>query len=125
MANAELIVYGALSALASGKVFPDIAPVNDPVTGLPVVAPWITYQSVGGQSFSTIDSVTPVTRNSRVQVTVWAKTRSQAASIMEQAFQALVNPVVKAVPIGAPVSTFEPDTLLYGSSLDFSVTYIV
>jgi hypothetical protein len=42
---------------------------------------------------------------------------------MEQAFQALANPVVKAVPIGGPVSTFESDTLLYGSSLDFSITY--
>jgi hypothetical protein len=114
--TAESIVYGALSTLAGGNVFPDIAPAA-------TVAPWCTYQSVGGQSFSTIDSVTPVTRNSRMQVTVWAKTRSQAASIMEQAFQALVNPVVKAVPIGAPVSTFEPDTLLYGSSLDFSITF--
>jgi hypothetical protein len=122
--SAESITYGALSALAGGKVFPDIAPVDDPDTGLPVVAPWITYQSVGGQAFNTVDSATPGLRNSRMQVTVWAKTRAQAASIMEQAFQALVNPAVKAVPIGAPVSTFEPDTLLYGSSLDFSITYL-
>jgi hypothetical protein len=58
-----------------------------------------------------------------MQITVWSKTRAQSLSIMEQAFQALVNPAVKAVPIGAPVSTFEADTLLYGSRLDFSITY--
>jgi hypothetical protein len=115
--TAESIVYGALSTLAAGSVYPDVAPAA-------TAAPFVTYQSVGGQSFSTIDSVTPATRNTRMQVTVWAKTRSQAASIMEQAFQALVNPAVKAVPIGAPVSTFEADTLLYGSTLDFSITYL-
>lgn len=114
--TAESIVYGALSALANGNVYPDVAPAA-------TVAPWITYQAVGGQTFVTLDADTPSTRNSRMQVTVWAKTRSQSASIMEQVFQALVNPAVKAVPIGAPVSTFEADTLLYGSTLDFSITY--
>jgi hypothetical protein len=112
----EAIVYAALSALASGQVFPDIAPAKTP-------APWITYQAVGGQAFPMLDASTPITRNARVQVNVWAKTRAQAAELMEQAFQALANPVVKAVPIGAPVSTFEPDTLLYGASLDFSITF--
>jgi hypothetical protein len=112
----EAIVYGALASLAPVQVFPDVAPGSTP-------APWITYQAVGGQSFATVDAATPVTRNARVQVSVWAKSRLQAAEIMEQAFQALANPVVKAVPIGGPVSTFESDTLLYGSSLDFSITY--
>jgi hypothetical protein len=114
--TAESIVYSALSGIASGQVYPDVAPPSTP-------APFLTYQAVGGQSFATVDAATPVTRNARVQVSVWAKSRLQAAEIMEQAFQALANPVVKAVPIGGPVSTFESDTLLYGSSLDFSITY--
>jgi hypothetical protein len=112
----EAIVYAALSALASGQVFPDVAQAKTP-------APWITYQAVGGEAYPTVDGATPGLRNARVQVTVWAKTRAQAADLMEQAFQALANPAVKAVPIGAPVSTFEADTLLYGSSLDFSLNY--
>jgi hypothetical protein len=112
----EAIVYGALQALAAGSVFPDVAPAATP-------APWITYQAVGGQAFPSLDSTTPVLRNQRVQVTVWSKTRANAADLMEQVFEALVNPAVKAVPIGAPVSTFEKDTLLYGSTLDFSITY--
>jgi len=114
---AEAIVFGALASVLPNKVFPDVAPAS-------TAAPWITYQAVGGQAFTTLDSETPATRNAPVQVTVWASTRAQAASLMEQAFQALANPAVKAVPIGAPVSTFEPDTLLYGSTLDFSITYL-
>jgi hypothetical protein len=114
--SVEQIVYAALSGLANGSVYPDVAPAHTP-------APWLTYQAVGGQSFATVDAATPTTRNVRVQVTAWANTRLGAAALMEEAFQALVNPSVKAVPIGGPVSTYEPDTLLYGSTLDFSVTY--
>ncbi|WP_230944974.1 DUF3168 domain-containing protein [Burkholderia vietnamiensis] len=113
---AESVVATALSPVLPAKVFPDVAPAA-------TAAPWITYQAVGGQAFATIDGETPGTLNARMQVTVWSKTRLQTGNIMQQVFQALVNPAVKAVPIGAPVSTFEPDTLLYGSTLDFSVTY--
>lgn len=116
MANAESIVYGALSVVLANKVFPDVAPAATP-------APWITYQAVGGQDFNTVDSETPTTFNARMQITVWSKTRAQTTAIMKQVFQALANPVVKAVPIGGPVSTFEADTLLYGSTLDFSLTF--
>jgi hypothetical protein len=119
MATVESIVYGALSSLAGGDVFPDVAPSGQAQTG----RPWVAYQAVGGQSFATVDSATPTLRNARVQVSVYAHTRKEAAELMEQCFQALANPTVRAVPIGAPVSTFEADTLLYGSSLDFSVTY--
>ena len=114
--TAEAIVYGALESLANGQVYPDVAPPN-------TTAPWITYQSAGGQSFGTVDGATPSTRNARMQIAVWARSRLGAAALMEQAFQALANPTVKAVPIGAPVSVFENDTLLYGSRLDFSLTY--
>lgn len=114
--TAEAIVVAALSALASGQVFPDVAPAN-------TTAPWITFQAAGGQAFNTVDGATPCVRNSRMQVSVWSRSRLEAAELMEQAFQALVNPTVKAVPIGAPVSVFEKDTLLYGSRLDFSLNY--
>ncbi|CAB3795509.1 DUF3168 domain-containing protein [Pararobbsia alpina] len=114
--TAEAIVYAALETLANGQVFPDVAPAKTP-------APWITYQAVGGQAFNTVDGETPALRNARMQISVYATTRLGAALIMEQAFQALVNPAVKAVPIGGPVSGFEKDTLLYASTLDFSITY--
>jgi hypothetical protein len=114
--SVEQIVYAALSGLANGSVYPDVAPAHTP-------APWITYQAVGGQSFATVDAATPTTRNARVQVTAWANTRLGAAALMEQVFQALVNPTVRAIPIGAPMSIYESDTLLYGSRLDFSLYY--
>lgn len=114
--TAEAIVYTALSTLANGQVYPDVAPAN-------TTAPWVTFQAAGGQSFPTVDGATPSTRNARMQIAVWSRSRLEAASIMEQVFQALVNPTVKSVPIGAPVSVFEKDTLLYGSRLDFSITY--
>lgn len=112
----ESIVYKALSSLASGQVYPDVAPAKTP-------APWITYQSVGGQDFTGLDNELPDIENARVQISVWAKTRKEAAQIMRQIKRALVNPQIKAVPIGGPISNFESDTLLYGSSLDFSITY--
>lgn len=114
--SVEQIVYAALSGLAGGAIYPDVAPAQTP-------PPWVTYQAVGGQAFSTVSASTPATRNARVQLTVWANTRLGAATLMEQVFQALVNPSVKAVPLGAPVSMYESDTLLYGSRLDFSIIY--
>lgn len=112
----ESIVYQALSRLASGQVYPDVAPAKTP-------APWITYQAVGGQDFTGLDNELPDIENARVQISVRAKTRKEAAQLMRQVKRALVNPQIKAVPIGGPISTYESNTLLYGSSLDFSITY--
>jgi len=112
----ESTVYKALAPLASGQVFPDVAPAKTP-------APWITYQAVGGQDFTGLDNELADVENARVQISVWAKTRKEAAQLMRQVKQSLVNPRIKAVPIGGPVSSFESDTLLYGASLDFSITY--
>ena len=115
MATAEEIVYGALAYLAGGNVFPDLAP---PGTS----APWITYQAAGGTDHTTLDD-TAATLNARMQLTVWAHTRAEASDLMAQIRATLKSPPIRAVPIGAPVSSFESDTLLYGSRLDFSLTY--
>lgn len=112
----EKLVADALAALANGNVFPDVAPAG-------TSKPWITYQSVGGQDFTDLSGETSGTRNGRVQISVWAATRLGAANLMEQVYQALVPLPTCAVPIGGPVSTFEEATQLYGSSLDFSITY--
>jgi hypothetical protein len=121
--SVEAIIYDAIGTIANGNVFPDIAPAF-PSQANPG-PPWITYQEVGGQAFNTLDSTTPVLRNSRVAIKVYSLTRGEACAVLEQCFQALANPIVKAVPIGAPISTFEAATLLYGSALDFSITFNV
>jgi hypothetical protein len=118
----ETIVATALDTLAGGNVFPDVAPA--PYTTANPGPPWITYQAAGGQSWPTLDNATPSLRNSRVRINVWSLTRLEAAEIMEQVFKALVNPSVCAVPIGSTASSFEDDTLLYGSLHDFSISYL-
>lgn len=112
--TAEAIVAGALQGLANGNVFPDVAPTG-------TAPPWITFQAVGGQDFTNLDNSLSDPRNSRMQLNVWATSRLGAAALMEQVYQALNNPAVRGVPIGAPVSIFEEDTRLYGSRLDFSI----
>lgn len=114
--TAEDIIYGALELLANGNVFPDLAPAN-------TNPPWITFQDVGGQAFNNLDGTTPGLRNSRVAIKVYSRTRGEANAVLEQCFQALANPIVNAVPIGGPVSSFESETLLYGRALDFSLNY--
>jgi hypothetical protein len=111
----EALVYNALLALAGGNVFPDLAPPH-------TATPWITYNVVGGSDSAYLDGF-PSARNAIVQIDVWAATRMDAATLMEDVRTALINPTVKGVPQGSPVGTFEADTKLYGSRLDFSITY--
>lgn len=114
MANsAEAIVYGALQSLASGNVYPDVAPGG-------VVAPFIVYQAVGGQSTNYLSN-TDNLQNARVQVAVWANDRLTAVALMQSVISALSGSPIYGVSIGAPVSTWEFDTKLYGSRLDFSI----
>lgn len=116
MANsAELITYTALRGLASGRIYPDVAPLN-------TVRPFVAYQAVGGQSSQPLNGGSGI-RNSRMQINVWADTRSTATALMNDVIAALANDTVKAVAIGEPVSDYEPDTTLFGSRLDFSIWY--
>lgn len=121
MANsAELIVYTALKGLVpvgDGKFrcYADIAP-------LAVAKPYITYQAVGGQSEHTLNGG-PGIANARMQINVWADSRSSATALMTSVKAALEADPINAVPIGRPVSEYEADTKLYGSRLDFSIWY--
>jgi hypothetical protein len=113
MASAESITYGALKALVNGRVYPDVAPAG-------VSRPFVVYQSVGGVDETTFDGADTL-QNSRMQVSVWATSRSEAATIIQQVRAALTAEPVLGVPIGAPVSVYEDDTKLYGSQQDFSI----
>lgn len=115
MASAESIVYGALRALVEDRVYPDEAPFG-------AVRPYIVYQAVGGQDTNTTDGPADL-QNCRMQVAVWADSRAVATSTMRAAFAALTVDAIRGVPIGAPVSTYESDTKLYGSRLDYSLWF--
>jgi len=121
MANsAELIVYTALKGLVAvgdGKFrcYADIAP-------LAVVKPYITYQAVGGQAEHTLNGGSGIA-NARMQINVWADSRSAATALMASVKATMEGDPIKAVPIGQPVSEYEDETKLYGSRLDFSIWY--
>lgn len=115
MASAESVTFGAIKALAGGRVYPDVAPAG-------AALPRIVYQSVGGVDETTFDG-SDTLQNSRMQVSVWAATRAEAATIMQQVRAALTAAPVRGVPIGAPVSVYEDDTELYGSRQDYSIWY--
>ena len=118
--NVESIVFAALKDLVASangayRCYADIAPTD-------TQRPYITYQQVGGQAPNTLGGLSAV-RNARMQVNVWADNRIGASSLMAQARGALTDAIRPCVPIGAPVSVYEPDTHLYGARLDFSIWY--
>lgn len=115
MATAESIVDAALAALAGGRVYPDVAPAD-------AAKPYLVYQSAGGVDETTFDGADTL-QNSRMQVAVWATTRLEVASLIQQVRAALTAAPVLGTPIGAPVSVYEDDTKLFGSRLDFSLWF--
>ncbi|WP_321902087.1 DUF3168 domain-containing protein [Paraburkholderia tropica] len=115
MTTAESVTYGAIKALADGRVYPDVAPSAP-------IKPYIVFQSAGGVDETTFDGGDTL-QNSRMQVAVWATTRAEAATIIQQVRAALTAAPVLGTPIGAPVSVFEDDTKLFGSRQDFSIWY--
>ncbi|MEM5325175.1 DUF3168 domain-containing protein [Paraburkholderia sp. JHI2823] len=116
MANsAEAIVFGAIKALVGGRCFPDVAPAG-------TLRPYATYQAVGGQSPNYLSN-TIALQNARMQVNVWADTRASATSVMQSVIASLTGGPVNATTIGAPVSTYEADTKLFGSREDFSIWF--
>ncbi|WP_321919311.1 DUF3168 domain-containing protein [Paraburkholderia tropica] len=113
MASAESVTYGAIKALAGGRVYPDVAPST-------AVKPYIVYQGVGGVDETTLDGVDTL-QNCRMQVAVWATTRAEAATLIQQVRAAMTAAPVLGTPIGAPVPVYEDDTKLFGSRQDYSL----
>jgi hypothetical protein len=115
MATAESIVDAALSQIAGGRIYPDVAPAG-------AAKPYVVFQSVGGVDETTFDGLNEL-QNSRMQVAVWSLNRPEAATVMQQILQALTAAPVRGTPIGAPVSVYEDDTKLFGSRLDVSIWF--
>jgi len=110
--SAEAIVATALRATGI-PFYPDVGQMGS--TGS-----YLTYQSVGGQDVNDMSGPADL-ENARMQVNAWAVTRAGAIAALRSARTALV--AVGGLPIGAPVSTYESDTKLYGSRLDFSLWF--
>lgn len=97
------------------RVYPDVAPAN-------AATPYVTWQAIGGEALRYGDNTAPDKRNTLLQVDVWAKTRREATTMIRQIEDAIcASSAWQAVPQAESRSTYEPDTLLYGSAQDFDV----
>lgn len=97
------------------RTYPDVAPAN-------TAAPWITWQGIGGESLRNLDNSAADKRHTLLQVSVWSKTRLEALSLIRQAEDALCDSAAWiARPQGEPLSTYEPDTQLYGCIQRFEI----
>ena len=98
------------------RTFSDVAPDG-------TVSPYVVWQGIGGQSLRALDGAHCGERNTYMQVSVWAKTRLAALTLIRQVEDALVDSddFQVARPDSEPMSTFDPDTALYGSIQRFNI----
>ena len=105
----------ALLKTLCSRAFPDVAPAS-------TATPYITYQAIGGEAMRYGDGAAPDKRNTLMQASVWAKTRTDALTLIRQvddAISAASN--WQSEPQGEAASTYEPDTQLYGSMQTFDI----
>ena len=113
--SVEAAICTALSALV--PTYPDVAPFD---TSLP----YATYQQVGGQVITLLESAVAGKRNGRFQISIWSATRIEAADLMRQMEAALItDPALRALPLGAMVATYDAETKTYGARQFFSIWY--
>lgn len=111
----EELVFGALSDLAGGRVYPDEAPDN-------AAAPYIVYQQVGGDAINYIEAAMPNLQNARIQIAVWASRRADASALALQIEQAMrLAGQLQTKVLGARRSVSDPIAKLRGCQQDFSI----
>jgi hypothetical protein len=102
----EAILESTLKAICP-RVFVTVAPPG-------TQTPFVVWQQTGGRDTSSWDNL-PGKRHARVQISVWASTAPQAASLRSQIESAL-RPLaaIQCRPSAAHHMTYEPDTKLHG-----------
>lgn len=112
--TAETTLSALLKALCP-RVYPDVAPDG-------TTAPYITWQAIGGESIRFLDNTDGGKRVTLMQVSVWSLTRSEALSLIRQAEDLMcISSAFQCRPEGGAISTYEPDTRLYGCIQRFSI----
>ncbi len=112
--NIETQIYAALQGLVGGRCFPDVAPEQ-------TARPYVTFQNVGGQPISFLDSAIPSREFARVQVSVWADTRIEASDLgkaIEHALRAMTE--LQTDVLTGRVATFDETTQYRGTMQDFN-----
>ena len=106
-------VHSALSNLAGGRIFPDLAEVDTPT-------PYITYQVVGGEPINFLSGERPDKQFVRMQVNVWSDRRAEAAEISMLVEDALRSATALQVEVvSGRTSTYDEETDSRGPMQDF------
>jgi hypothetical protein len=110
----EADLFNLLTAICP-RVYPDVAPSG-------TVAPYATWQGIGGVSLRYTDGTAADKRNTFMQINVWSKTRLEANTLIRQIEDALcASSALTVEPQGEPLASHEPDGDLYGSIQRFSI----
>jgi hypothetical protein len=111
----ELLLFETLRGLVGDRVYPHIAPENEPT-------PYITWHVPGGgQAVNFVDGSQPSKRNARIQVNVWSKSLAEALLVAQRAETALRGAVALSTTVQTDQHTrHEEDTKLFGTIQFFS-----
>ena len=100
---------------ACPRVYPDVAPSG-------TAKPWVTWQSLGGESLGFLDNTAADKRHTLMQINAWATTRMQALQIARDIETLMrASTAFIATPSGEAVSMYESDTALYGCVQHFDI----
>ena len=113
--TSEADIFTALKTLVADRVYPDLAPIG-------TARPFIVYAQVGGEALAFLENTLPDKKNGRFQIDVFADSRSACEAVALQVETAMTAAAAfQARAIGAPVSGYEPDVLIFSSMQDFSI----
>ncbi len=105
-------VYAALSAVAGGRVYPNVAPNN-------VAKPYVVYARVSSSPENTLGDGSPID-NTRLQVDCYDNTYALAVALAEAVKSALRASSITHLLLQEQ-DQFESDALLHRVILDFSL----
>ena len=108
----EAKLHAALSPIC--QAFPDVATNG-------TTAPWCTYQQYAGRDLSYIEQTLPKERAAAFQVSVWAKTRSEATTLALRIEAALLATAMQVMPEGGILATTDVETGLRGAIQRFLI----
>lgn len=111
----EADLHALLSTLCP-RVHPDIREGA-------LVAPWITYQAVGGTPWRYVDNQPAPERHTVMQINVWAHTRAEALTLIRAVEEAMCSAsAFNARPVSEPISSVEDmSPRIYGSLQQFDI----
>lgn len=104
-----------LLKLQCPRAFPDVAPAG-------TAKPYVVWQGIGGAPSRMLNKTAADKRNTLLQISVWSATRTEALTLIRSIEDAMcASSAFSAMPQGEPLSTYEPETSLYGSIQRFNV----